>query len=454
MHHPDEIGEIFDEVSYSKGASVIRMLADYLGEKDFRDGLRHYLKKHSYKNTETTDLWRSFEKISGLPVARMMKTWTGRPGYPVVKVELRKNQVSFSQKRFFINPLSEKKVKDKTKWEMPLNYKKNKLNYGEAGFFRSAYDSTLLQKLKGPVEKKEISARDRLGIVRDLFALSEAGIIPTTDALSFLSAYRDETNYAVWVEIALGLGKLEQILTKRPIKKIRGFIINLFSPVFRKVGWEKKKGEHHTDTMLRSLLISRLGRSGEPKVIKKTKKYFAKIKKGGHISPDIRSAIYSITASSGDKKEFEFLIKKYKKETLHEEKNRIGVVLGDFKQKELLKRTCVFSMSKDVRPQDTMSILGSVAGNHLGRDIWMTFIKKNWKTLVSRYGDGGHQLARLVKAISGSAEEHHLKDFKKFFATHDAPGAKRAIEQVLERLEGNILWKKRDYKKIERFVKN
>ena len=40
VHHPDEIGEIFDEVSYSKGASIIRMLADYLGEEDFRNGLR------------------------------------------------------------------------------------------------------------------------------------------------------------------------------------------------------------------------------------------------------------------------------------------------------------------------------------------------------------------------------------------------------------------------------
>src|SRR3989338_2086054 len=56
VHHPDEIGEIFDEVSYSKGASIIRMLADYIGEKNFRDGLRYYLKKHSYKNTETAHL--------------------------------------------------------------------------------------------------------------------------------------------------------------------------------------------------------------------------------------------------------------------------------------------------------------------------------------------------------------------------------------------------------------
>ena len=73
--------------------------------------------------------------------------------------------------------------------------------------------------------------------------------------------------------------------------------------------------------------------------------------------------------------------------------------------------------------------------------------------LVSRYGDGGHTLSRLIKAIGGSAEEKHLKSFKKFFTTHPAPGAKRSVEQVLERLEGNVAWLKRDQKIIEKFLK-
>src|SRR3989344_5361084 len=107
MHHPDEIGEIFDEVSYSKGASLIRMLAEYLGEKDFRDGLRHYLKKHSYQNTSTLHLWQAFEKVSGEPVSKMMHNWTSKPGYPMVKV---KSDLSLSQERFFSNPISKKKT--------------------------------------------------------------------------------------------------------------------------------------------------------------------------------------------------------------------------------------------------------------------------------------------------------------------------------------------------------
>lgn len=446
VHHPSEIGEIFDEVSYSKGASVIRMLADYLGEKNFRDGLRYYLKKHSYKNTETIHLWQAFEKVSKKPVAKMMHNWTSKPGYPVVKAELKNEKVVFSQKRFFASPISAKKISDKIKWEMPINYKNNKVNFGESGFYRTAYSKELLERLYMPIQNKKLSARDRLGVIRDLFALSEAGVIPTTDALEFLPNYKNEDNYTVWLEIAMGLARIEQLLKDN--KNLDKLIIDLFSHVFKNLGWEKKDKESHADTLLRSLAISRLGRAGDKKVIAEAR---AKLK-SGKINPDLRGAVYGVVASNGGMKEFNEFIKKYKTETLHEEKNRIGSALGDFTEPKLLQLACEFAMSKHVRIQDTVGILSSVGSNPLGRDIWWNFLQKNWKTLVTRYGEGGLTLGRAVKAIGGSAEEKHLKSIKKFFATHEAPGAKRAIDQLLERIEGNTAWLKRDGNKIEKFL--
>ena len=84
VNNPNEIGEIFDAVSYSKGATVIRMLADYLGKEKFKAGLTHYLKIHSYKNASTVDLWTALEKVSGKPVKKMMAIWTGKSGYPIL----------------------------------------------------------------------------------------------------------------------------------------------------------------------------------------------------------------------------------------------------------------------------------------------------------------------------------------------------------------------------------
>ena len=458
VHHPSEIGEIFDEVSYSKGASIIRMLAGYLGERDFRDGLRYYLKKHSYKNTETVHLWQAFEKVSKKKVEQMMRTWTSRPGYPVLEAKLLNNKLFLSQSRFFASPASKQKAKDKTIWQIPVSIEDKKgpwakINIGETGFFRTAYSKELLEKLYAPVKGKILEASDRLGIVRDLFALSEAGTIPTTDALDFLSAYKSEDNYMVWVEIATGLSKIEQLVTKTPMEEdFKKFMHDLFSPLALRFGWNKKKKELHSATLLRPLVLSRAGLAGNKKIIKEAKEKFALLQRGGSVSPDVRSSVYTILARHGGTKEYKILIKKYKKETLHEEKNRIGNALGFFPNPKILAFVCKFSLSKDVRMQDTIGIISSVGTNPAGRDVWWNFVKKNWKLLVSRYGDGGHTLARLVKAISGSPEAKHLFSFKKFFKTRDAPGAKRSIEQVLERLEGNILWLKRDKKLIHTFL--
>ena len=453
VHHPDEIGEIFDEVSYSKGASIIRMLASYIGENNFRDGLRYYLKKHSYKNTETIHLWQAFEKVSGKPVAKIMENWTSKPGYPVVKAQMKNGRVDLTQERFFSSPISKAIAKDKTKWEIPIIFGNDKVNFGETGFFRTAYSKELLEKLKSPVLNRTLSARDRLGIIRDLFALAEAGTIPTTNALEFLSAYKNEDNYTVWVEIASGLARLEQLLAKSTVKKnLNQLSLELFSPLAHKLGWNKKVKENHADALLRSLSIARAGRAGDKIIIKETKQVFAKIKKSRQVNPDIRGAVYSIIATHGGMKEYKTLVAMYKKENLHEEKNRIGGALGDFSQDKVLCEATHFALSKHVRIQDTIGILSSVGMNPLGRDIWMKCIKYNWKLLVSRYGQGGLTLGRAIKAIGGSAEDKHLKALNEFFKTHEAPGAKRSIDQVLERLEGNIAWLKRDRKIIEKFL--
>src|SRR5437868_7219042 len=79
---------MFDGLTYEQRAAVLRMLEQYLGEKEFRDGIRHYLTKHQFGNTETTDLWDAIEASSGEPVRQIMDSWIFQGGYAVVEVEL------------------------------------------------------------------------------------------------------------------------------------------------------------------------------------------------------------------------------------------------------------------------------------------------------------------------------------------------------------------------------
>ena len=66
------IDEVFDDITYRKGASIIRMLAEYTGEKSFQKVLGQYLKANAYKNATTKNLWQFLEKSSGKPVERVM----------------------------------------------------------------------------------------------------------------------------------------------------------------------------------------------------------------------------------------------------------------------------------------------------------------------------------------------------------------------------------------------
>ena len=141
----------------------------------------------------------------------------------------------------------------------------------------------------------------------------------------------------------------------------------------------------------------------------------------------------------------------YKNATLTEEKNRIGRALGRFSQKELLEKTLAFSLSKEVRSQDTMYYIGNTLANPKGRALAWKFIKKEWPVLLERYG-GGKSLSTLVSSLGIFVHESDAADIEKFFRENPAPGASRTVEQVLERIRTKVAWLSRDKKKLAKWI--
>ena len=86
---PEDAEGMFDILTYEKGAAVVRMLEQYLGEERFQDGIRRYLDAHRYANTETTDLWDAIEEATGEPARRIMDSWIFQGGYPLVGADVR-----------------------------------------------------------------------------------------------------------------------------------------------------------------------------------------------------------------------------------------------------------------------------------------------------------------------------------------------------------------------------
>jgi puromycin-sensitive aminopeptidase len=285
VNNPSEIDEIFDEISYNKGASVIRMLHHFLGDEDFRKGMNIYLTKYQYRNTTTENLWECLEQGSGKNVKTIMENWVKKTGFPkvqVVKDVQEKNgrrlilqQTKFTangQKNAFTTVLEGKKeieifiegVTDKD-WVQ--------INPGMIGFYRTQYTSDMLQRFVPAIKSKELEPLDRLGLHDDLFALVQNGANSTVDSLKLIDAYRFEDNFTVWSSISTSLSKLKNILSHTDLlEKFNVYGRNLFTPLAESLGWESKASENHLETLLRSLVLSKLISFNCEKTIDEAKK--------------------------------------------------------------------------------------------------------------------------------------------------------------------------------------
>ncbi len=475
VHHPDQISEIFDAISYEKGGSVLRMLMYYIGPQNFRKGLTYYLKKHSYKNTESIHLWEAFEKVSGKPVSKFMSKWVGKSGYPMITVfENKPGKLTFSQNRFTLL-----KNTDKTTWPIPIQFelgkgkvsemelftKRNhstsvsfdaqymKANPMETGFFRTLYSPSLLAKLYEPIKNKELSVEDRFGIIRDLLAMVKAGLIPTSAYLEYIQAYLDEDSYIVWTEILSGMNEIYNLLGDSPElqNKLAKYYLGILKLASNKVGWIPQHKETQTRVLLRSIILANYGSYGDKSTIKTAQKVFAS-RKSKAIKPDLRATVYFLNASSGNETTLKQLQKMYLNETLQEEQRRVSRALISFRNKKLFKKSLDFILTPQVRTQDAPLLIAASFNNLHNRDLSWAWLQKNWKTIHERYHDD-HLLARIIGQMNGFTSKAKLLEIKNFFKTHPVPSAERTIKQTLEQIQIRSNWYKRDKSDLNQFLK-
>ncbi len=478
VHHPSEIASVFDAVSYSKGASIIRMLAEYLGEKNFRDGLRYYLKKHRYGNTETEDLWNALQKVSKKPVGKIMAQWTRAAGYPIVRVQERKNKLAIEQSRYFESPLSAKASRDTTIWSVPIRIaspkgvlkdqvlltKKSieipapqtpwiKLNAGETGFYRTAYSPELQDRLSKAISDGSLLAPDRLGLIRDVFALSDNGAVQTTDALKFATHYASENEYVIWAELASSLGTMHALIAREPIAKdFETYALGLFQPIGETFSWKEAPSDHQR-ALLRTLIFAALGRYGDKTAISHSRALFDAAKTGDdRIPADLRALVYATIARHGGAREHAALMAMYKKSELHEEKNRVAGALTAFTQETLLAKTLDFALSEHVRPQDSVRFVAGVGANPHGSELAWKFIRTRWKTFIARYA-GSRELSYLLESLALSTSLQRAKELEQFIKKHPTPGTERTVAQVLERIRSRSAWLAREKDSLTAFFK-
>ncbi|KDP34065.1 hypothetical protein JCGZ_07636 [Jatropha curcas] len=473
INHASEIDEIFDAISYRKGASVIRMLQSYLGAEPFQRSLASYIKKYAYSNAKTEDLWAALEEGSGEPVNKLMNSWTRQKGYPVVSVKLKDHKLEFEQVQFlssashgdgqwivpitlccgsydacknFLLQTKSETLDAKESGLVEINSSWVKINVNQTGFYRVKYDEELAARLRYAIEKKYLTETDRFGILDDTFALSMARHQSLTSLLTLMGAYRDELEYTVLsnlISITYKVTRIVSDATPELLEHINQFFINLFQYSAEKLGWDPKQGESHLDAMLRGELLTALAVFGHgPTLDEASRRFHAFVEDRNTLllPPDIRKAAYVAVmqrVSASNRSDYESLLRVYRETDLSQEKTRILGSLASCPDPSIVLEVLNFVLSSEVRSQDAVFGLNVCKE---GRETAWTWLKDNWEHISKTWG-AGFLITRFVSAIiSPFASFEKAKEVEEFFATRTKPAIARTLKQSIERVNINAKW--------------
>ncbi|KAF3775501.1 Aminopeptidase M1 [Nymphaea thermarum] len=491
IYHAREIDEIFDAISYKKGASLIRMLQSYLGAETFQRSLAAYIKKYACMNAKTDDLWAVLSEGSGQPVNELMDSWTKQKGYPVIHVKVGENTLEFEQTQFlssgsvgggqWIVPITlscgsydnrmsflfDKQHKVVSSSELLRLTSGNpnvfgkcvsehekqsswlKVNIEQTGFYRVKYDDELFSRLRTAIEAKCLTATDRFGILDDSYALCRASKQSLSSLLILMDAYRDELDYTVLsclINISQKIAKIASDAVPESYGNLKHFFINLLRSSAEKLGWEPKPGDSHSDSMLRGELLTALALFGDDAIQTEAIRRFnafVEDRSTPLLPPDTRKAAYVAimqNVCTSKRSGYESLLQIYRESDLSQEKGRVLSSLACCPDPDIVLEALNFLLSSEVRSQDVVYGLAGI--NKGGRDVAWQWMKEKWDHISATWGSG-FLITRFVSAVASQFSSHEKAlEVEEFFASRTKPSIARTVKQSIERIRVDAQWVK------------
>ncbi|KAI9751636.1 MAG: hypothetical protein M4579_005983 [Chaenotheca gracillima] len=480
----DEINQIFDAISYSKGSCVLRMISKYLGEDTFIEGIRRYLKKHAYGNTQTGDLWAALSDASGKDVQKVMDIWTKNVGYPVVSVteDESSNSVHVKQNRF-LRTADVKPEEDKTLYPVFLGLRTKKgvdedvtlsgretdiklpnldffkFNADHSGLYRTSYTPARLEKLGQAAKDGLLTVEDRAGMIADAGALAASGYQKTSGLLSLLKGFDTETEFVVWDEILTRIASIRNawMFGDEKVKNgLKAFQRELVSDKAHKAGWTFTEGEDHIQQQFKSLLFGSAGLSGDKKIVDAAFDMFGKFTSGDRnaIHPNIRGSVYAIVLQNGGKKEYDALLNEYRTVKNSDERNTALRSLGRAKDPSLIKQTLSLALSGEVKDQDIYLPIGALRTHEQGIHALWAWLQENWDTLQKKLPPSLSMFSSVVQICTSSfTTQEQLAELNKFFGSRSTKGFDQGLAQSLDSIKAKISWLDRDSGDVEGWIK-
>lgn len=289
IDNPAIIFQIFDNISYKKGSSILRMMHRFLGEESFRRGVHNYLLRHAYANSEQDDLWQSLteeaHRQGTLPatitVKQIMDKWTLQTGYPKVRVErdYEANTAQLTQSRYLARTNQPRTPADEQCWWVPLSYTtaaerrfndtsakdwmecdrdsaetpvvkvlRNMpgrkewvlFNVDMSGLYKVQYDAhnwqLLIDQMNGP-NFRDIGTVNRAQLIDDAMELAFTGDMNYSLALPLLAYLGAEEQYIPWVAALSNLERVSRQLKRTPkFGDFKQYMKKILTPIYGKLG--------------------------------------------------------------------------------------------------------------------------------------------------------------------------------------------------------------------------
>ena len=448
---PADCDGMFDVLTYQKGGSLLRMLEQYLGTEEFRQGISLYLKTHAYGNTETGDLWDAIEKANpSVPARTLMDSWIWQPGYPLVSARLNGTELVLNQQRFayddtddptiFVVPihLSIDGVESKllldsaqARVTLPSADATVVVNAGGHGFMRVAYDDTLRARLNGDTLKR-LTVIDRYNLVDDAWNAVISGRLAAADFLNFVEAFQDERDLAVWQAIAVGLRGLGRLIDGPAYEALQRRIADLARPVVADLDWAPKDGESDLTSKLRGLMVGVLAIQGNDAAAQARCR---EMLNDDNTDPELAAVAAVAVASVGTDDDYGEFVKRFRTAETPQLKLRFMFALAEFPQAEQIRRAIDLALSGEVKTQDAPFLLNRCIANRQNGTMAWEIVRRQWQELLERFPD--NTIVRMVSSITTLTTPELVADVQGFFSEHPIPQAAKTLEQLLERQKVN-----------------
>lgn len=494
--NPIEIMEMFDDISYSKGACILHMLRNFLTEEVFKSGLVHYLRKYSYGNAKNEDLWNCMaeQHYAGehLDVKEIMNTWTLQKGVPVIIVEHYGSSVRIQQERFIKEILPEDPswatLQSGYLWQVPLTYITSdsqavgrhllktksdrieleseaqwiKFNVDMNGYYIVQYTNASWDALINLLNQNHtlLSPKDRINLIHNAFKLVSAGKLSLDQALN-LTRYlsRESENIAILYGLdylAILYRKVAKTNITDVATNLKNYILKFFEHLIDKQSWDDTGTM--SDQILRTSLLKTVCELEYLPCVQKASDYFHQWRMSNgtmNLPTDVMGTVYSVGAQSSDG--WDYLLTKYMQPFSVAEGSKIMSALASSRNPDKLARLLELALQGDIiKLQDLAHVVLTVSENPHGQLLAWNFVKDNWNELIEKFQLTSSTVQQLIIGpASQFSSKEKLEEVETFFDSIKEQSTQlRSIQIALENIKNNIRWLDRNLDSLRSWLQH